>query len=136
MKLKVSELSEIQLNWAVLTLEGYVVRVLSNSNGRVFLNTIAQDDVLDTNFGPNFAINWKDGGPIIAREIWKIFKNVGGTYTAQIKHRIHYYSPTYDADVGTDAYVTQSGDTMLEAAMRCYVSYKLGDEVDIPEALL
>jgi hypothetical protein len=29
-----------------------------------------------------------------------------------------------------------TGDTALEAAMRCYVASKLGDEVDIPDVLV
>jgi Protein of unknown function (DUF2591) len=83
-----------------------------------------------------YSSEWAQGGPIIEREMHKLFRNVGGTWTAQIKYRIPYYSPTYDADIGADAYVSKAGDTPLIAAMRCYVSSKLGDEVEIPEELL
>lgn len=64
----------------------------------------------------NFSTDWAQGGPIIERELINI---------------------THD-DVWTaeDVYgETQWGDTALQAAMRCYVASKLGDEVEIPEEL-
>ena len=79
--------------------------------------------------------NWSQGGPIVEREIFKLFKNIGGTFTAQVKTRVSYYSPTYDADIGRDEVISRSGPTPLIAAMRCYVASKLGDEVEIPEEL-
>jgi len=60
--------------------------------------------------------NWSQAGPIIERE--------------QISLKVF-----------PDGWTAWCGDPMdgsnpLEAAMRCYVASKLGDEVDIPEELL
>jgi len=82
--------------------------------------------------------NWAHGGPIIEREITKLFKNVGGTYTAQIKREI----PIRPEDRGTSLathyidWLNVAGHTPLIAAMRCYVASKLGGEVDVPDELL
>jgi len=37
---------------------------------------------------------------------------------------------------GPEEYNTSYGSTPLEAAMRCYVASKLGDEVEVPEELV
>ena len=78
---------------------------------------------------------WDQGGPIIEEDIFKLFRNVGGSWTAQIKKRVPYYSPTYDADIGADEILSKAGPTPLIAAMRCYVTSKFGDEIEIPEGL-
>ena len=65
----------------------------------------------------DYSTDWAKGGPIIERE------------------RVHVYpidANTWEAD--TLDY-TQFGPTPLIAAMRCYVSSKLGDEIEIPEEL-
>ena len=84
---------------------------------------------------PNYSTDWSQGGPIIEEDIFKLFRNVGGSWTAQIKKRVPYYSPTYDADIGADEILSKAGPTPLIAAMRCYCCAKLGDEVEIPEEL-
>ena len=67
---------------------------------------------------PEYSINWSQGGPIIERE--KIELEWHGNYwLAQIRADEEWYGPT-----------------PLIAAMRCYVAYKLGDEVDVPAELL
>lgn len=81
--------------------------------------------------------HWAHGGPIIEREITKLFKNVGGTYTAQIKREI----PIRPEDRGTSLathyidWLNVAGHTPLIAAMRCYVASKLGEEVEVPDEL-
>jgi hypothetical protein len=67
-----------------------------------------------------YSTDWSQGGPIIEREGICLHRYKGtaewsGTYSAQ--------DPEY------------FGSTPLIAAMRCYVSSKLGDEVDVPEEL-
>ena len=59
-----------------------------------------------------FSTNWCHGGPIIERERMSFGHMGGGKYEALI------YASRVCA-----------GDTMLIAAMRCYVNYKFGDEV-------
>lgn len=86
---------------------------------------------------PSYSTDWAQGGPIIEREISKLFRNVGGTYTAQIKKEI----PIPEEDRGTSLathytdWCNKAGPTPLIAAMRCYVASKLGDNIDIPKEL-
>ena len=61
--------------------------------------------------------NWAQGGPIIGR--------VG----ISITHQVSRWAAQTDDDLF--AY----GPTPLVAAMRCYVAFILGDEVDVPEEL-
>ena len=122
--MKTSELIDEKLDWAV-----------SKAEGRdMYVDDCGDTCFRDGEFG-DYSINWSQGGPIIEREIFKLFKNIGGTFTAQVKTRVSYYSPTYDADIGRDEVISRSGPTPLIAAMRCYVALKMGDEVEIPEEL-
>jgi hypothetical protein len=114
--MKTSELTGAALDWAVAKCEGYQLGLVPEGS-----------------YTPS--TDWAQGGPIIEREISKLFKNVGGTYTAQIKIRVPYYSPTYDADIGTNQIISVSGKTLLIASMRCYVASKLGEDVSLPDEL-
>lgn len=68
--------------------------------------------------------NWAQGGPIIERE------KLDG-----------FWNPQTDMwsmagwDERGKREVIQRHESMLQAAMRCFVASKLGDEVDIPEEL-
>jgi hypothetical protein len=126
--MKTQDLTGAALDWAVAKCEGHKVNV-----GFRNLTYTPKGKRTLYNYAPS--TNWAQGGPIIEREIFKVFRNVGGKWTAQLKRRIPYYSPTYDADIGTDEIVSVAGETALIAAMRCYVRSKLGDEVEIPEEL-
>ena len=118
--IKTSELTGNALDWAVATAEG------------LFFARLEIENKLRT-YSPS--TDWSQGGPIIEREIYKIWQNLNGTWAAQIKYREPYYSPTYDADIGKDAYIHRHGETPLIAAMRCYVASKLGDSVNIPDEI-
>jgi hypothetical protein len=76
-----------------------------------------------------YSTDWAQGGPIIERE--------GITLRAPSSEGIQYRakdgSPLWRAS--TPDGVSGNGPTPLIAAMRCYVSSKLGDEVEIPEEL-
>lgn len=63
--------------------------------------------------------NWAQGGLIIERERITICPNSDSTWWA-----VH---PRTELEM--------HGATALQAAMRCYVAYKLGDEVDVPDEL-
>ena len=67
--------------------------------------------------------DWAQGGLIIERE-WINITNENNVWTAEI------------ADDVPDGYVSATGPNPLVAAMRCYVTSKLGDEVEIPSELL
>jgi len=85
-----------------------------------------------------YSSNWAQGGPIIEREITKVFRNVGGTWSAMVLKDVSI--PPEDR--GTSLALTRraqwngAGPTLLIAALRCYVMSKLGNEVDIPKELL
>jgi len=67
-----------------------------------------------------FSTDWSQGGPIIEACMIDV-----GTYRGAWRAARHVGSaPTYGY-----------GPKPLVAAMRCYVASKLGDDVEIPEAL-
>lgn len=119
--MKTTELTGAALDWAVAKCEG-----------RSELGM--QKIVSGTNIIPaEYSTNWVQGGPIIEREKMKVYPNVGGRWSAQMKHFTNH--PLVSHPV-IDGWTNGAGDTPLVAAMRCYVASKLGDDVEIPEELL
>ena len=122
MKIRVSEATPAQLDYLAASTMG--------------TGTYWQSKEFMASFSPT--TDWEQGGPIIEREIAKIFRNVGGTWTAMILKDV----PIPPEDRGTSLALTRrvqwnaAGPTPLIAAMRCYVASKLGDEVEVPEGLL
>lgn len=107
-RIKTGELIGVALDWAVAKCEGVEFLFYDPPRG-------------ETRESPS--TNWSQGGPIIEREmIWLGSDGVGG-FDARI------YEPDSEP-------WCEYGQTMLIAAMRCYVASKLGDEVEIPEELL
>ncbi len=103
--MKVNELSGAALDWAVAKCVGLSHRL----HGRV-----------------PFSTDWAQGGPLIEREWIELTLNTdpgGGEWVAQI------------ADDVPDGYHSASGPTPLIAAMRCYVTFKLGDEIEVPKEI-
>ena len=107
MKIKVSEATNIQLDWLV-------AKALPAP-----ANTL---ELLDRDIYNGFSptTNWAQGGPIIEREDISPRSCGDGSWVAD----------WYFGDV------RRVGPTPLIAAMRCYVASKLGDEVDIPAELV
>ena len=71
----------------------------------------------------SYSSNWLFGGPIIERE--------------RIRVDCPWNPGPFEATCKIDgATAWMEGDTVLTAAMRCYVVSKLGDEIDVPEELL
>ena len=104
--MKTSELTGAALDWAMAKAESII-------NG----------DNLDIGFinegGYSPSTDWAQGGAIIERE------------------RIELRGDGDDGRIACDNLnLEQTGTTPLEAAMRCYVASKLGDEVEVPEELL
>lgn len=129
MKIKTNELHGAALDWAVAKCEG-----VAHESFMLAMDYMAwrarQFDDPDELTGPHHAYQyssqWACGGPIIERENiylcgkrWK-----GGTWVGVI-----------NCPSGGMPIASKQGDTALTAAMRCYVAYKLGDEVDVPEEL-
>jgi hypothetical protein len=80
----------------------------------------------DQPYLPHYSTQWQSGGPIIEREKMEFLY-----YTYPLKG----YFANPDIDQGNVMSPGMYGETMLIAAMRCYVASKLGDEVEIPEDL-
>lgn len=78
-----------------------------------------------------YSTDWLWGGPIIEEEFMQVFNYAESSpnepWFVEKNHfgRHHKAGRSY-----------ARGSTILIAAMRCYVSVKLGDEVDIPDELL
>jgi len=80
---------------------------------------------------PNYSTDWAQGGPIIERE-WIELSNGGDSGPLNVSGGpwvAYKYDHNSNATEG-------KGPTPLIAGMRCYVSSKLGDEVEIPSELL
>ena len=145
-KIKASELTGAALDWAVAKCEGILDPVHGEPQPRVVLYSDQWNRYMRLNPPPQVyysdryepSTDWAQGGPIIEREITKVFRNVGGTWSAMILKDI----PIPFEDRGTSLALTRraqwngAGPTPLVAAMRCYVASKLGDEVEVPEELI
>lgn len=142
MKIKTSELSGVALDWAVAMAEGDRVfrpRVArpSDWDRAAFMENGSDDrwcvkaQVPDVGWYADYSYNpsscWLYGGPIIDREMREL-----GFDLWRPRASADFFA-TYERGL-PDSYV--SGPTPLIAAMRCYVSSKCGDKVDIPEELL
>jgi len=120
MNIKTEQLTGVALNWAVAQCE--CVKVKLSSTG--FL--IYTDKNIPT--GPNGreyspSGNWAQGGPIIDRaECWP------SRYFGADASRGRVYQASHGA-------IYRQGPSPLVAAMRCYVTLTLGDEVCIPDEL-
>ena len=115
MKILTKDLIGPALDWAVAKCERYVSALSACQDV-----LIERDGVVDY-FNPS--VNWGWGGPIIERERISIrqWTNVP---------IVHAYMPQDNAPWLSD------GTSPLVAAMRCFCSFKLGDEVDVPEELM
>ena len=118
--MKTSELNVPALDWAVAKAQG--VRV------GMFAGTLRSHACGCVNvFGPEYSpsTDWSLGGPIIERE--RITISQGRDLMASI------WTDAYGENGGYK--FKQTGPTPLIAAMRCLVTARLGDEVEIPEEL-
>lgn len=109
--MKTSELKGYLLDWAVGKCEG-----LSIENDWWDWDRLCFVDEFNVDFEPSD--NWMQAGKIIARE------------------RISLLDQGGDCWLAICGWTEIFGNTQLEAAMRCYVASKLGDEVEVPEELL
>jgi hypothetical protein len=107
--MKTSELKGTALDWAVAKCEEFEV----------------PSDWLLPEYNPS--TNWQLSGAIIERERISIENAEGLYWVAAITYADREYGGVIRAE--------EQGDTPLEAAMRCYVASKLGNEVEIPEGL-
>ena len=124
MKIKTSELKGAALDWAVLEATGFFKGYTQFRSGKNFLKVygVARSKHLHP------STDWSQGGPIIERE--EISLHTTPKFAAQCMK--------WDAsqrNINGACVRSQFGPTPLIAAMRCYCSAELGDEVDVPEEL-
>jgi hypothetical protein len=146
-KIKVSEAPDVVLDWLVGQCEGKN-GVLHGDGITRCIVVAAASGVYKGTWKPT--VNWSQGGPIIERERITVLC-AEGDYSS----RLRGYKTLWVAEIGQQnpdtvygsqgddwgqhyqiAYDGASGPTPLITAMRCYVTAKLGDEVEIPEELL
>ena len=121
--MKTAELFGAALDWAVATAEGY-----KKWDGECF--TEYSDGYPGAFYIVDWrpSIDWSKAGPIIEREEISISREFSSG-------RVEWAAWT-PAPFRDDAEAFGYGTTPLEAAMRCYVASKLGDEVEVPDELL
>ena len=132
MKIRTAELQGTALDWAVAKAWWGMERVSLGTfcRGGFFSLFHSRNDylgVLVDSCPVRPSTSWKDGGPIIEREWITLTPTRSGYWGAEIIHAIPGPLDRYQW--------LGSGSTPLIAAMRCYVTSKLGDEIDVPEEL-
>lgn len=121
-KVKVSDLTGAQLDWAVAVALGHTAKIEWGGECRIIDWNKPGTLVNGAWFEPHK--DWQDGGPIIEREHGRI--ETGDLHTSEFRW-------TADMGHGTSRYRSY-GPTPLIAAMRAFVASKLGDEVEVPTA--
>lgn len=84
----------------------------------------------------NPSVNWAQGGPIIEREKIATSPLTDGTWSAYVANGTRWVPRNQS---GVEVYnweFKQTGSTLLIAAMCCYVTSKLGDQVEVPDELI
>lgn len=125
MKIKTNELIGPALDWVVAKCES-----LCLGTDPFGLAPIIAAPVFVRNYKPS--TDWSVGGPIIEREGIELLCNLTATEAAR------FSTPGVHADWQAfyrNRRMTEErsfATTPLIASMRCYVTSKLGDEVDIP----
>ena len=81
--------------------------------------------------------DWSQGGPIKEREGIATRRHSSGTWYAMLSNDLGDGERAQWNEFTWNSWRTLfKGDSELQAAMRCFVASKLGDEVDVPEELL
>lgn len=111
MKVKTGDLSGQALDWAVAKIDG-------DSFG-----------VPGKDYSPS--ADWAQGGPIIEREKITVAPGFDWHYSARFRALAGKY-----AGLENPSAFWVCGYTLLEAAMRCYVVSRLGNEIEIPDELI
>jgi hypothetical protein len=139
--MKTNELTRHALNWAVAQAEGdkvYRPRLgrPSDWDKEAYLKDGSDDrwvvrvqnprvaHFVDWTYNPSG--DWMQGGPIIERELIEIYPI--GICNVECEWGARKVNDEGDL-------MRFYGDTPLIAAMRCYVAFKLGDDIEIPEEL-
>ena len=127
MKIQTKDLICTALDWAVADLLGYKPEVCSC--GPLFSKGYYAPVVRYKLFSPT--TNWKHGGPILEWLVKNgmLLEAIDEGYTAGANPL-----PAFKATL-TKWETVARGDTILLAALRCFVELKCGIDADIPEKL-
>lgn len=131
MKIRTSEASGVVLDWLVAKCEcpkGWIVitEKRKNQESGEMENIVKFFKSSDKPYAAKWSdkvtpsTNWAQGGPIIEHEKIELRRFANNWQSVK----------RYD-----DYWVSQQGNTPLEAAMRCYVASKLGEEVEVPDEI-
>lgn len=96
--------------------------LVGDALNRAVHTALQYEDIHEGCTAPPYSTDWAFGGPIIEREKIRLdtsWNQEDGQWSARIDSVGGWWQ----------------GDTPLIAAMRCYVTSKLGDEVEIPKEL-
>ena len=126
MKIKSSELKGLALNWAVAKCHGKGIEFDDPHDPWLTVNGISDQPL--HSYTPS--IDWAQGGPIIEREEINLEIHEGG------HTRASWYRMRSNFDGKAKSYGHAFGETPLIAAMRCYVEWKLGSEIEVPDELV
>ena len=133
MKIKTSDLTGPALDWATATAE-YTDRRVELTGGKTGVRVL-RDPTFDGSehwhwfvfFGSTY---WAQGGPIIEREGISVASDTSGMFEGFV-----WFASKDDILVDPDSASGWRGPTPLIAAMRCFVTSRLGEEVEVPEEL-
>ena len=127
--MRTSELTGAALDWAVAKCEGYEI-VRMRGSEITFLDRTDDGALNEKQIG--YSTDWAQGGPIIERErLWVGYSALGQS----LKLVVMADAVVECRKSATPPNCSTTGPTILIAAMRCYVTSKLGDEVEIPTEL-
>lgn len=146
MKIKTSELTGAALDWAVTKCEGRREPEVVNNFAVAWY----------TWGNTHYSTDWAQGGPIIERVNISVIRlddkdipDANGFWTGKTvpqwgavrgdRHSLEENHGSQGDYWGVSYHVNEAvvcGPTLLVAAMRCYVTSMLGNELDIPEELL
>jgi hypothetical protein len=135
--MKTSELTGAALDWAVAKCDGRDIEFDDPHDPWLTRDGIADQPL--HSYTPS--TDWAQGGPILGREGIEVRKG-NPLYFPKGNEKGDYYEDLWVArktqehlPPGMRGVYEKWGTTPLIAAMRCYVTSKLGDEVEIPEEL-
>ncbi|WP_323016407.1 phage protein NinX family protein [Castellaniella sp.] len=130
MKIKTKDLVGTALDWVVTTSRGLKIEYDGIAHWVVsdkFAKQLgAHFDATGKQCGYSPSTDWACGGPIIEREKIEL-----------IPERVKvgcWCAALWDEDRCAD--ISATGPTPLIAAMRCYVAFAIGDEVEVPNELV
>lgn len=139
-EVKTAELAGPALDWAVATAEGRddikISKMLQMFGGEYYIELNSRWDVIS----PGSAIykpreRWSQGGPLIEREKIIIIPPVSWCIERGETDWEARVDPYFESMHSKPEH-SCLGDTPLIAAMRCFVSSKMGDVVQVPAELV